>query len=126
MKQPVKYWSLKTAIEQIDKCAFECEGGPLSMNDAYTWLKAAAEVGPEFWPGQGVYFEIEAMAVGKTLRQWVHFYIVGCAMTSDDKTRYWTYSLSYDPPNPYHYGTTHYTSVKGALLRLVNPSEANP
>lgn len=100
-----KHWSIKTALEQINKCDFECEGGPLKNNVAYQWLVGAAKVGPEFWPGQGVWFEIEAEAVGKKLRQWVHFYIVGCQMDSGTDCRYWTYSLSYDPPAPWHHGT---------------------
>ena len=121
-KQPVKYWSMKTALEQIDKCQFECDGGPLSLNDAYIWLKGAAKIGPEFWPGQGVYFEIDATApTGQVLTQWVHFYIVGCQMDSGTDDRFWTYSLSYDPPAPYHYGKTHYTGVKGERIRLTKP-----
>ena len=120
-KQPTRHWSIKEAIEQIDKCGFECEGGPLSMNDAYTWLKGAAKIGPEFWPGQGVYFEVEATAGGQRLTQWTHFYIVGCQMDSDNETRFWKYSLSCDPPAPYYYGTVHYTDVTGDRLRLVNP-----
>ena len=124
VKQPTKHWSMKSAIEQIDKCAFECEGGPLSMNDAYIWLKGAAESGPAFWPGQGVYFEIDAIAAtGQRLTQWVHFYITGCRMDSDTDGRLWTYSISYDPPGAYHYGKTHYTDVKDSRLRLTKPGD---
>ena len=118
---PVKHWSMQTAIEQITKCAFECEGGPLAMNDAWIWLVGAAKIGPEFWPGQGVWFEITAEAAGKKLTQWAHFYIVGCHMDSDTDRRYWVYDLSYDPPAPWHYGTTHFSRVKGDRLRLEKP-----
>lgn len=120
-KLPVNFWSLKTCAEQLAKCAFECEGGSLEMNDAFIWLKHAAVVGPEFLPGQGVYFEIVAEAAGKQLAQWVHFYIVGCHMESDTEGRYWSYDLSYDPPAPWHYGTVHFTKIRGERLKLEKP-----
>lgn len=116
-----KHWSLSEAIAQIDACAFECEAGPLANNIAYRWLKDAAKIGPEYWPGQGVWFEIEATAVGKSLRQWVHFYIVGCHMDADTESRFWTYDLSYDPPAPWHYGETHFNYIRGDRLRLEKP-----
>lgn len=49
-----KHQSIKTAIEQIEKCGFECEAGPLSHNVGWQWLVAAAKVGPEFMPGQAL------------------------------------------------------------------------
>jgi hypothetical protein len=119
-----KHWSLASALEQIESCDFECEAGPLANNLAYRWLKDAARVAPEFMPGQGVWFEVEAEAAGKKLRQWIHFYIVGCAMTSDTERRLWTYSLSYDPPAPWHYGKIHFTGIKGDQLRLEVPRTA--
>lgn len=117
--------SLKSAIAQIEKCSFECEAGPLVNSVVWQWLSAAAKVGPEFMPGQGVWFEIEAVGGGKTLRQWVHFYVVGCAMTSDTERRLWTYSLSYDPPAPWHYGTTHFTNIAANKLRIEKPETVN-
>lgn len=120
----VKHWSMESAIAQIERCDFECEGGPLRNNDAWRWLVGAAKIGPEFWPGQGVWFEVEAEAAGKKLRQWVHFYIVGCSMDSDTDSRFWVYHLSYDPPAPYHYGTTHFANIRGDRLRLDKPDAA--
>lgn len=124
MEQPVKHWTMKSAIEQIAKCEFECQGGNIENNDAWRWLVAAAKIGPEFWPGQGVWFEIEAEAAGKKLTQWVHFYIVGCHMESSTEDRFWTYDLSYDPPHPWHYGTVHFTRINGVKLRLEQPLAA--
>ena len=118
-----KHWSIKTAIEQIEKCDFECEGGPLANNVGWKWLIAAAKVGPEFMPGQGVWFKIDATAAGKTFPQWVHFYVVGCALGADTERRYWTYSLSYDPPAPWHYGTVHFSGISGDKLTLEKPVE---
>lgn len=118
---PINYWNMQAALEQIAKCQYECEGGHLESNDAWRWLVAAAKVGPEFWPGQGVYYQVQAEAAGKTLKQWVHFFIVGCAMTSSDTKRYWTYSLSYDPPRPWHYGEIHFKGVVGSQLSLTKP-----
>lgn len=117
-KQPARHWSISSAFEQIEKCGYECEGGPLANNDAYVWLKEAHRVGPEFWPGQGVYFNVKATALGVDLCEWKHFYVVGCHMDSDSDKRFWTYDLSHDPPAPYHYGTLHAQRVSGALLRL--------
>lgn len=119
-----KHWSMATALEQIAKCGFSCEAGAIENNAAWAWLTAAAKVGPQFWPGQGAWFEIEAEAAGKKLTQWAHFYIVGCQMQSDITRRYWTYDLSYDPPSPYHYGTTHFKGVEGYKLSLTKPVEA--
>ncbi len=73
-----KHWSIETALEQLRKCDYECEGGPLANNVAWQWLEAAATVGPEYWPGQGVWFKATATsATGKVLSEWEHFYIVG-------------------------------------------------
>lgn len=118
---PVGHWSLKSCVEQLIKCGFQCEGGPIENNDAFRWLVGSAKVGPEFMPGQGVFFEVTADAAGVALTQWVHFYIVGCQMESDTDSRYFTYTLSYDPPGPYHYGTVHFSRIRGEKLRLVKP-----
>ncbi len=117
-----KHWSMETAIQQILSCDFSCEAGPLNKNIAWDWLVKASRVGPEFWPSQGVWFEVMAEAAGKKLSQWVHFYIVGCTMLSDTERRYWVYDLSYDPPAPWHYGTVHFKGIDGSKLRLEKPS----
>ena len=122
MTDPAKHWSMKTAIEQIQKCGFECEGGNLQHNDAWIWLCGASERGPEFWPGQGVWCEVSAQAAGTTLKAWKHFYIVGCSMDSDTERRYFTYALSSDPPGPWHYGEVHLRGIRGDALRLADPS----
>lgn len=121
-----KHWSMKSALDQIAYCEFECEGGPLKNNVAWQWLVGAARVGPEFWPGQGVYFEVEAETAGQKLKKWVHFYIVGCHMDSNTDARYWTYDLSNDPPAPWHYGTIHFPRVRGNRLRLSIPEAISP
>ncbi len=120
-----KHWSIETALDQIRKCDFECEAGPLANNVAWQWLEAAAKVGPTFWPGQGVWYQVEAEAAGKKLTQWVHFYIVGCHMESDTERRLWTYDLSYDPPAPWHYGTVHFRGVDAKKLSLVQPEQVS-
>lgn len=33
-----KPWDTQSAIEQIQSCKFECEGGPLENNDAWRWI----------------------------------------------------------------------------------------
>mgnify|MGYP003436773306 CR=1 FL=1 len=117
-----KSYTVAEALAQIKSCQFECEGGPLANNTAWQFLEAALKVGPEFWPGQGVWFEVKAEAAGQVLKQWTFFFVVGCRMESDTDRRFWTYSLSYDPPGPWHYGETQLTKVHGSQLRTENPS----
>ena len=112
---------VRDAIEQIRSCGFTCEAGPLDLNVAWQWLDAATKVGPEFFPGQGVWFLVEATAAGKTLTQWVFFYIVGCHMDAGTDARFWTYDLSYDPPAPWHCGTVHFSKIRGSKLRIEKP-----
>jgi len=117
----LKPYSFPDALAQIESCGFECEAGPLKNNVAWQFLTAAAKVCPEYLPGQGVWFEVEAEAAGKKLTQWVYFYIVGCTMTSDTEKRLWEYALSYDPPGPWHYGTVHFKGIRADRLRLTKP-----
>jgi len=120
--KPTQYRNLAKVVAQLESCGFECEAGPLRLNDAFLWLKDASKIGPEFWPGQGVFYEVEAEVAGETLRKWAHFYIVGCRMSSDAEKRFWLYDLSNDPPRPYHYGKVQFRGIKGNLLRLEMPS----
>lgn len=122
MTDDLKKYSVKSAIEQIKSCQFECQAGPLEKNTAWMFLEAAMKIGPEYWPGQGVWFEVNAEAAGLALSQWVFFYVVGIHMDSDSERRFWTYSLSYDPPGPYHHGTTHFRNVTESSLRLDKPT----
>lgn len=32
-------WTYETALDQLERCDFECEGGPLENNAAFIWLK---------------------------------------------------------------------------------------
>ncbi len=113
-----KHWSVPMALDQIRKCDFECGGGPLANNVAWQWLEAAAKIGPEFWPGQGVWFVVEAAVSGIKLRKSVHFFIVGVSMSSDTERRLWHYSLSNDPPAPWHYGVVQHVGVSADKLSL--------
>ena len=122
---PKQIWTMKTAMEQIKACQFECEAGPLTNNAAYQWLAQAAKNGPEFWPGQSVWFEVKAEAAGMTLSEWRRFWIVRCSMASDTERQIWRYSLSNDPPQPWHYGSgIQFYDVDAKNLRLEDPSAA--
>lgn len=41
-KGPRNEWTLQTAVEQLERCEFECIAGPLVLNDAFMWLKQLA------------------------------------------------------------------------------------
>jgi hypothetical protein len=122
-REPVKPWSMASAIEQINYADFECEGGHLKNSDAWLWMQHAAERGPEFWPGQFVWLEVSATVAGQTLRDWRKFQIVGCSMSSDTERRFWVYSLSTDPPDAYHYGEVQFSNIRGDQLRLEKPND---
>ena len=113
-----KHWDRDTALQEIAKCEFECQGGPLEGNQAFVWLKKALEIGPKFLPGQGVLAKVTAEVAGKKLQQEVHFYVVGVTMDSDQDSRFWKYNLSYDPPGPWHYGTVHLSNVSESSIRI--------
>ena len=120
---PQKHWSLKSAIDQLARCDYECEAGKLQMNDAFIWLQAAVKIGPEFLPGQGVYYELKTSVDGVEMSAWKHYYIVGCRMDSDQETRFWRYDLSDDPPGPWHYGTVKHKNINGIDLSLHSAEE---
>lgn len=103
MSKPI--YSTKTAIEQIEKCSFECEGGPLTNNQGWAWLKAAMTGGPLYYLGQSVHYEVEGEVSGVKIAQTVKLCVVGIRMTSDIECRTWNYDLSTDPPDAYHYGS---------------------
>lgn len=118
-----KHWDRDSALEQIARCEFACEGGPLKNNVAWTWLRKALEIGPKYLPGQGVYFKVGADVAGVRLERWVHYYVVGVSMSSDTERRLWTYALSNDPPSAYHYGTVHHRGVAERDMRLCPAAE---
>ncbi len=101
---PVKSWTIPTAIAQITKCDFECEGGPLANNDAWRWIVAMAEKGPEFWPGQSVWYEVKTEALGQQFSKWVRFSVYNVYATSDSARRYWEYSITDALPDAYYSG----------------------
>ena len=97
--------STKAALDQIDKCGFECEGGALANNVGYRWIKAHLLGGPLYCLGQWVTYEVQGEVSGVKIAQQVKLCIVGICMSSSSERRTWTYSLSTDPPQAYHYGS---------------------
>ena len=118
---PVKLWTAAEAIKSLNSCEFECIAGPLKNNTAWQFLEKQAEVGPKFYPGQGVWFEVIGELSGIKLSKWVHFFVVGVFMAADSERRTWSYDLSYDPPAPYHYGTVHFPKMAEGKLFLERP-----
>lgn len=117
-------YTIASAIAQVEKCDFECEAGPLANNTGWRWLKAQAEAGPKFYLGQWVYHEVAADVVGVKISQWVRLCVVGIGMSSDTERRTWTYSLSTDPPDAYHYGSgVQFVGIDEKKLRETAPEE---
>ncbi len=120
-------WTLKTIVEQLEKCDFQCEAGPLKNNTAFMFLKDMTKVCPNLFPGQGVWKKVSATIDGKTLEGFNHYYIVECHRESDTERAFWVYSLSNDPCQPYHYGTINLRDVPEQDILLENPEqETNP
>ena len=38
-------YTIASAFAQVEKCDFECEGGPLANNSGWRWLKEQADKG---------------------------------------------------------------------------------
>jgi hypothetical protein len=118
-------YDARSVIEQIEKCNFECEGGPLANNTAYAYLKAHLSAGPKFLPGQWVFYEVKAEVAGIALQKWAKLCVVGVTMSSDTKRQTWTYALTADPPQAYHYGAgVQFNGVEEADLKAEAPQEA--
>jgi len=118
---PIKLWTAAEAIKSLSECEYECVAGPLKNNTAFQFLTKQAEIGPRYYPGQGVWFEVAVEMSGIKLSKWVHFFVVGCFMSADSERRTWNYDISYDPPAPYHYGTVHFAKVSESKLFLSRP-----
>lgn len=108
MKQPMQFVKTEyfrdSALKQINACSFQCDGGPLSKNTAWKWLEERLAQGPKFWPGQWVYYLVQAEIQGIMLHKWEHFCITAVFMNSNSDGLTWEYALSTDPPAAYHYG----------------------
>lgn len=97
-------WNNRTAVQQVEQCGFECEAGPLANNDAWIWLRKAAD-GPVYRLGDQVPHTLKAMVDGFELTRTVQLTIVAIKMSSDSERRTWNYDLASDPPDAYHYGS---------------------
>lgn len=117
-------WDNYSAIDQITKCQFECEGGPLANNVAWRWLKERTDDGPRYAMGQVVEMDVGGVVGGVHISQVCRFTIVGIRMSSDDRRRTYSYALSDDPPFPWHYGKTNFPDVDEKVLRLPTPEAA--
>lgn len=109
--------STKDALDQIDKCAFECEAGPLANNVGYIWLKGHMKGGPLYCLGQWVNYQVQAEVAGVKIEQRVKLCVVGITMSSDTERRTWKYALSTDPPHAYYHGSgVQFTGVAESKL----------
>jgi len=118
--------STKSALDQIDKCGFECEGGPLANNVGYRWIKQHLADGPLYCLGQWVLYEIQGEVAGVKIAQTVKLCIVCIRMSSSSERLTWTYDLSTDPPAVYHYGSgVQFSGVAEAQVSPV-PAKRSP
>lgn len=114
-------WNRDSALAQIEKCQFECIGGPIENNVAFRWLSERLKEGPKFLPGQQVWFEVATEVNDIKLSKWVLFWVCGVNMSSSSIARTWTYSLTTDRPDAYHYGKVLFPSVAEDKLHESKP-----
>ena len=117
-------WTIETAIQQIEKCSFECEGGPLAHNDAWRWLKTYLGSGPALLLGQPVWYEVSAEALGVKMTQWVQFYVAAIRASSDSERRTWEYDITTQMPSAYYAGGHVVKNVAMKNIRFSDPTKA--
>lgn len=119
-------WNVKSALEQIQKCDFECEAGPLGNNVAFMWLSGVIKGGPKFYPGQTVYYAVSYSneSTKASISRWEKFQVHTVKMSSTSESSTWEYDLTNDAPSAYHYGSVGFKSVKEKELRETNPDPA--
>lgn len=117
-------YTIATAFAQVEKCDFECEGGPLTNNAGWRWLKERVLGGPKFHMGEWVMFTVEAEVSGVKIAQAAKLCIVAIYMSSDTERRTWTYALSADPPDAYHHGSgVQFNGVSESKLSHLDPAQ---
>lgn len=86
----------------------------------FEWIDPWAErrrTKAKFDVGEWVNYEVSAEVAGVRLAQTVKFCIVGVALSSNSERQTFTYDLSRDPPQAYHYGSgVQFTAVEEERL----------
>lgn len=114
--------TVPAAFDQLEKCGYECQGGPLESNIAYRYLRDhLMSEGPDFLPGQRVWYFVEAEAHGIKMGLWAEFRIAALTVDSTSERRIWKYWLSNDMPGAYHYGSITFQGVSADKLRTSPP-----
>lgn len=116
----MRNWTPNKIIEQLEKCGFvDAMGHKIEMNDAFVFLKKALTIkAPKFFMNQMVSYKVVyKSASGDVLKQWANYYIVGIHRASDTDRVYYTYDLSNDPTQPYHYGQVNHSGVHEDYLQ---------
>lgn len=119
--------SLKEIIEQLDSCAYQCEGGPLHLNTAFIRLQEIAEKGPEHLIGDRVWFHVKATANGVELSQWIPVYVhgIGVQIQCHPNLEY-TYNLGVKAPHASTTNEAQFTAIRAGSLSRVEPNRILP
>lgn len=117
---PTDNYTIKQVWSVIDAAVrgVPIQGGSPELE----WFRGVAQNGPEYYPGQTVFFEVSAEAAGTRINAWTSFVIVGVRMDSDNNGIVWRYDLSKDPPGAYHFGRVHVTGARANELRTHAPT----
>lgn len=76
---------------------------------------------PKFRAGELVNYKVTAKVGKIELEKWVPMHIVGMHLTADNERVYWTYTLSNDPPGPWHNGEVCFSGAKESELFAIPP-----
>jgi len=79
---------------QLKMCEFECEAGPLRLNQAFVDLMNKIKNLPKHNIGDQVWFHVRAEVNGITLEQYVHFRV--CGIQAKERNQTGTIEFLYD------------------------------
>lgn len=108
--------TIHSAVKQVEACGFECEAGSIDKNIGWAFLANHLKAGPKFAMGQRVDYEVVAEVKEIRLSQVLPFTIVGISMGSDTDRRIYSYAISNDPPDAYHYGKVSFSGIAESAL----------
>lgn len=94
-----KHDNLKTSLEQMESCGFECEAGPLENNTGFSFIKEAAKTSPDYYIGQRVLYLMKTQSPIGVREEWIDAVITGARMTMGEYDYTFVYGLVHKLPH---------------------------